>query len=85
MAATIGVEEGLGRDDAGVERPAQGDGDDLGVEGVGELPAKDAAAEKIENDGEVEPAFAGWDVGIERSEIACRRQPEGQRRGALAT
>ena len=84
LAAAIGVEEGMGRDDAGIERTVEGAGDDLGIEGVGEFPAEDGAAEEIEDDGKVEPAFAGGDVGTERSEIACRRQPAGQRRRALA-
>lgn len=84
LAAAIGVEEGVGRDDACVERTVQGAGDDLGVEGVGELPAEDGATEEIEDDGEIEPAFVGGDIGTERSEIACRRQPAGQRRRALA-
>jgi hypothetical protein len=62
LAAAIGVEEGVGRNDAGVQRAAQGAGDDLGVEGVGEFPAEDGAAEEIEDDGKVEPAFAGGNV-----------------------
>ena len=83
-AAAIGRAAGTWRDDAGIESAAQGLGDHLGVEGVGEFPAEDGAAEEIEDGGEVMPAFAGRDAGIERSEIACRRQPAGQRRRALA-
>ena len=72
-AAAIGVDEGVGRDDAGVQGAAQGTGDDLGVEGVGELPAEDGAAVEIEDDGQVEPAFVGGDVGDVADEVGARR------------
>jgi hypothetical protein len=80
LTAAIGVEEGVGRDDAGVEGAAQGTGDDLGVEGVGELPAEDGAAEEIEDDRQIKPAFVGGNV----SDVADEVVPGSVGGGALA-
>ena len=40
--------------------------------GVGELPADDGAAEKIQDDGEVEPSLVGGDVGAVAHELGSR-------------
>ena len=70
-AATIGVEEGVRLDDAGVQRAVQGGGDDLGVEGGRELPAEDGAAEEIEHDRQIKPACAGGDVRDVADEVGA--------------
>ena len=82
LAAAVGMEDGVLADHAGVERAAQGAGDDVGVEGVGEFPAEDGAAEEVDDDGQVEPAFASGDAGnrAERDSLpqaARRAVPEG--------
>ena len=71
LTAAIGMEEGVGSDQAGVEGAAQSAGDDLGVERIGELPAEDGAAEEVDDDGEVEPSFAGGDVGDVADEVGA--------------
>lgn len=73
MAATIGVKEGVGGDNAGDESTAKCSGDDVGVERVGEFPSEDGTAEEVEDNGKVEPAFAGGDVGYVAEEVGAGR------------
>jgi hypothetical protein len=42
-------------------RAAQGTGDDVSVEGAGEFPAEDGKAGEVDDDGQVNPAFASAD------------------------
>lgn len=63
LAAAVGMKEGAAGHQAGSDGSAQGPGEDLGVEGVGEFPAEDTAAKEVEHDGEVKPAFTGGDIG----------------------
>ena len=69
---------------AGAKGLFEGVTDQLGSQVVGETPADDLSGVEVENHGEVKPTLGGWNEGTEWNEIACRRQPEGQRRSALA-
>ena len=62
-AAPIGVEDRLGADQAGAVGVVQGVANQVRVKGVGQVPAKDATAETIHDQGQVEPALGGGNVG----------------------
>ena len=63
------MEDGTIGDVAGFQSVAQSIGDDLGVEGVGDLPAENGAGKEINDDGQVEPSLAGRNVGDVAGEV----------------
>jgi hypothetical protein len=63
LTASVGMEESSLGEQARVLGLLEGSSDELRMHGSGEFPSNDATAEKIDDDGEVEPSLAGGDVG----------------------
>jgi len=63
LTASVGMEEGSLGERSRVRGLLEGADDEFRMHGWGEFPSKDATAEKIDDDGEVEPPLAGGDVG----------------------
>jgi hypothetical protein len=74
LAAAIGMEDGAPGYEAGGEGRSEGVGDQLGVQGCGELPAEDGAGEEVEHDGQIKPAFGGGNVGNIADDLGARRE-----------
>ena len=68
LAATIGMKEGFFWIRPVARAFCKG-GHDIGLEGVGELPTEDGAAEEIDNHGQIEPALGSGDVSDVADEV----------------
>jgi hypothetical protein len=63
LDAAVGVMKQPARGTPMFERSVQGAQDEVGVQGRCAGPADDATAPKIEDRGQIQPAFCGLDVG----------------------
>jgi len=55
-----------------VDGTCEGIDNQIGVQGVGKLPAEDGAGEQIDDDSQIEPAFPGRNVSDVANELSTR-------------
>lgn len=69
LASSVGMEDGIGGNQTGVDGTTDGGGNQICTETLAEFPAEDGTGEEVDDNGEIKPTLASGNVGDVANEL----------------